>query len=185
MNFNEVEVVNYESKWLKGGNYTVKVTEVKSGKSSGLTPYVDITVGSGDGDKMKTANQRFYLKEGTNFQISAAQILRIVAAGNNLDIMNEDDKTKAKAMLGEVTDETTLATKLASVTVGKSFAIHLDEEVVPAKNDKPSWNKAIFGGGNFAVPTSKANTLSTTIKLKDKTPVTVNTATTNTVEEWE
>lgn len=174
MDFNNVEINNFESKYLKGGNYTVAVTKVDHGKSANGTGYVAITVSEGTGDTAKTAEQRYYLKEGENFNISAQAILKIVAAANNLDITTDEGKAKAKAMIGSVSGEEELANKIATATVGKNFGIHLDEEVVPAKGDKKAWNKAVFGGGSFAVPISKFSTLSDKVKVKDKSGANTN-----------
>lgn len=186
MDFNTVEVSKFEDKWLKGGNHTVKVTEVKHGNNGKGANYVEITVGQGEGEKVKTASQRYYLNGGA-FAISANALFRLIGASNNLDITKPEDEAKIKSMLGSVEGEEQLAAKLSALVVGKDFGIHLDEEVVPAKGEKKAWNKAIFGTGNFAVPVSKMNTLSDKVKVKDKSATGTNvnvTVNTGTNKDW-
>lgn len=156
MNFNQVEVqqVN-QSKYLTPGVSVVKVASVTSGLSSAKqSPFVKITVEDANG---ATADTDFYLNGGA-FTISANTFFKYIGVVYNLDLSKDADKTTIKAKLGEVANEEALATKLATLLVGKPFAMLLKGRWVnPADTTKKSWVKAELS--NIVAPATKANTL--------------------------
>lgn len=162
--FNNVEISN-GNQYLSPGKYLVKVIEVKSGKSSQKgTPFVEVIVADKTG---ATATKQWYLstsvKEGSTksaMDISAQEIVQIVAAANNLDMNTEEGKNAAKAKLGSFASEQDmldkLPTRLAILLVDKEFALKLNGKWVnPTDTSKKPWIKAEFAGGKFAVPVNK------------------------------
>ena len=171
-NFNEVVIEEAGSKYFTPGNYVVKTTKVEDGLSSQKqTPYVKVTVADQGG---QTCENEYYLsttvKEGSTksaMDITAPNLVRLVAAANNLDINTEDGKTKAKALIGSFKTPAELAQKLTTLLVGKPFAIHLGGKWVnPTDTTKKSWIKAEFGSGNFAVPAKDIARLVANPKIK-------------------
>lgn len=157
-NFEEASVET-GSVYLKPGNHLVKVTEVKSGVSSQKqTPYVEVKVEGSDGS---SCSQQYYLsttvKEGgktSAFKISAAALLQLVMAANNMD------EASAKAKLAGITSPEALAQKLSAALVGKEFGIRIvGEWVNPQDTTKPSWVKGVFSSGKFAVAKGEIATL--------------------------
>ena len=152
----EIEVGN---QYLAPGVHVVKITEVKAGNSSQKgTPYVEFTVADKSG---QVASQQYYLtttvKEGSTksaFDISKNAILQLIMSS-----MNVDETTAKTKLVGLTTDN--IATKLATLLVGKTLAIRLNGQWVnPTDTSKKSWVKAIFGTGKFTATVDQQTTLS-------------------------
>jgi preprotein translocase subunit YajC len=177
--FNEVTIEESKNtnKYLTPGNHIVKTIGVVSGVShTKKTPYVKITVADAT---EATCAQDYYLsttvKEGSTksaMDISAQNILRVVAAANNIDITTDEGKTKAKALIGNASSPEQLATKLSSLLVGKQFAVHLGGEWInPSDMSKKPYIISRFGGGNFALPTNKISSLQLTPTIKGESVI--------------
>lgn len=139
------------------GNHKVKVTEVVGGLSSQKqSPYVRITVQNEAGE---TCTQDYYTNGGA-WNISKSAILTIIAAATGTD------EATAKTKLVGMTTEN-IATKLATMLVGKQFGITLNGEWVnPTDTQKKSFVKSVFGSYLFAVPADQMNKLSTKPYIK-------------------
>jgi len=187
-NFNDVKVEIFESKYLEPGNYVVKTTKVAKGVSSGKSsPFIEIFVEAEDG---LTANHKYYLTSTPGasgksaLDITSSQLVILVAAANNLDINSEEGKTKAKSLIGQVKSIDELIGKVASLLVGKSFALKLNGKWVnPTDVTKKPYIIAEFAGGVFALPTSELANLkpfdpSKGIKGEPGSSVTANSAST-------
>jgi hypothetical protein len=145
--------------YMSPGVHVVKITEVKAGLSSQKnTPYVEFTVSDKTG---QTASQQYYLtttiKEGSTksaFDISKNAILQLIMSSLNVD------EVTAKTKLVGITTEN-IATKLATLLVGKTLAIRLNGQWVnPTDTNKKSWVKAIFGTGKFTATVELQTSLS-------------------------
>lgn len=157
LDFNDAKV-GTGNKYLEPGIHNVKVTKVEAGKSSQKqTPYVEITVTDPTG---ATCSQQYYLsttvKEGSNvsaFSISKDAILQILMASTGAD-----EATAKSKLVGITTDN--IAAKLASIVIGKPFAMHIAGEWVnPTDTTKKSFVKGVFGTYKFAVPSARITEL--------------------------
>jgi hypothetical protein len=156
MNFNNVEITSGgQNKYLTTGVEVIKVTEVKSGLSSAKqSPFIEITVSN---DAGAVATGQFYLNDGA-FNISANTFFKFIGAAYKLNIDNEGDKAIIKGKIGEVADKEALAAKLATVLVGRQFAMLLKGEWVhPQDTAKKSFIKTVLS--NIVAPADKAGTL--------------------------
>lgn len=143
MNFNEIEITNNTgSKFISPGVEVLKFSEIKSGSANTGTPYIEITA---ENEAGLTCSTRFYFAEGKNREISAQTMFSYIAVTNGLDITQEEDKTKVKAMLGDFADYDQLASKMATLTIGKPMAMIVKGEVVTLTDSaKKQWTKGIL-----------------------------------------
>lgn len=167
--FNTVEKQEnkvFETKYFEVGNHMVRGASVEAGlNSSKQTPYIQITVTDKE-TGTKECNNRYQLAGGAK-EISMHSFIKLVAAANGLDDSDKDQHTKAKAMIGIVNTPEELATKLASLIVGKEFGMHFDGKWYnPTDTTKKSFVTAVFGNYNFAVPTDKFSTLNPKVKTE-------------------
>jgi hypothetical protein len=169
MNFSDVEVKPaFESKFLNPGVCVVKFSTITAGTASTGTPFLELTV---EDDAGLTATSRLYFAEGQNKTISVETLYIYLAITNGLDINNDTDKPKIKALIGDFSSYEDLASKLSSKLVGKVFATVLRGEYVnPTDLAKPSWIKAVLGS-SVATVANKSKLVFDATKHMDKKKV--------------
>ncbi len=143
ISFGDVEVSEgFVKKFLDPGVEVVRFSEISGGTASTGTPFISFTVENNAG---LTTEDKLYFAEGKNRQISVETIYNWLAITNRLDIKEQKEQVKALMPSGETYEE--IASKLATLMVGKSFAMLLKGEWVNGKDlTKKSWIKAKLSG---------------------------------------
>lgn len=144
MNFSDIEVkAGFESKYMEPSVQVVKFSEIKAGLSAQKqTPFIEITAENNTG---LTCTTQFYFAEGKNKEISAQAVFTYVAITNGLDISQDADKDKVKSLIGDFDSYDALASKLATLMIGKPFSMVIKGEVVtPTDASKKQWTKGVL-----------------------------------------
>lgn len=171
MNFNEVPVgENKGNKYISitdGNpcNYIVKVSGVEAGKNGTGSDYVKITVENQEGQE---CSERYTFSGGAT-AISSKNIVSLLEAVYALDGSNEEEHSKAKAIIGDFADYNELASKLTNLLVGKLVAAHFNGKwFVPSDANKNPYIMTTFG---YFVPVANFSKLKATPTIKGDAPV--------------
>lgn len=154
-NFNDAE--EQKNSFLSPGIYTVKTTQIVDGKASTGADFIEWTIEDKSG--VACTNRFFLNTEVKNGSSKSAWDITKPAIVNAIAAINKCTFDEAKAKLPQASSPQELASKLATMTVGKIFDIRLSGEEILGKEGKNNWIKAKFNFAKGTVAPAGSNSL--------------------------